>query len=300
MARNTTNARRQAARPAPQPELTPSLAKAIVEIGGTVDKSGKPNLFEIRAAAKSGDIAKKTMLLSSARQHLAEAADIMAKSGNLTTEAKLIAEREALRLYTGRVDGTISADEVSNALGDVFGRKPLTSGPKAGQPGKTPAGLGEEIRKRIVRASAAAEYVTSGDGGSYFNGLPVEPVAEIVQKLDNKARAVELRQQAERALASDNPETVATAETLSAQALQLEAAAVTLWTAQDAFAEVKRAAADSPVNAAFDPTKLAKLVDDLSADGAIAKVQASEPLMDAYTALFRVLLLIAEANDNGR
>jgi hypothetical protein len=128
--------------------------------------------------------------------------------------------------------------------------------PKAdGKPGKTPNGQGEAIRKRVVRLATAADWVANGTSDRFFDGLPKDEIETIVAAT--------------------------------------EAGNMSIWTAYERFAEVKRENAIR-TNAAFDPKRVAAFVESLSEEGAAAIIAANPALVTAYAALIDVLNAIGE------
>lgn len=229
---------------------TENNAAEVVTLADIAPQGGtKANVFTNAAAEVSKAVAAKVQLLSSARQRLAEASDYYNSGDSFTREATAVADKAAALLYQGRTNGTLSAEEVSAALGDVFGFKMKADG----KPGKTPDKQGEHIRKRVVRAVNAMEYVTNGDGGRFFEGLPENEIAGILNGL--------------------------------------EGGAVSIWSAYDMFADVKKAHAIK-TEAAFNPAAIAKIVEALTGETAGEIVRASPALVAAYGALIEVLAVI--------
>jgi hypothetical protein len=222
-----------------------------VHLAETSRPVSKGNLFAKKAEEKAAEIAQKLTLMGSVRQRLAHAADLFREGGDKDKEATEIAAEAAKALYQARIGGVLSPDEVSGALGDVFGYKPKADG----TPGKTPAGQGEAIRKRVVRAAQATDYVTGGDGGAFFTGLPEDEVSQVIREVENG--------------------------TLS------------IYTAYDKFGEIKRGNA-TRVDPAFDPKRIGAIVEKLSEKGAAERLRASPSLITAYAALIDVLNVLGE------
>jgi hypothetical protein len=184
--------KRKNAKPAPQPEVTEAEAAAVetVTVGTDTTEAEAPSaeapgiepeaqplsyLAQLNASVSErikGKVAAQQVI----RQRLAMADDFYHDGTKARAEADAIAAEGAQMLYDGRISGAFSPDEVSALLVDIFGAVPKADG----TPGKTPAGDGGAIRKRIVRLVAATEYATNGDGGAYFNGLPEGEVADVV------------------------------------------------------------------------------------------------------------------------
>lgn len=199
----------------------------------------------------------KVQSLQRAKQHLAEAFDLYGASDDKIGEAKECSAKGALLLYQARTSGTLSNEEVNASLGDVFGYKAK----RDGTPGKTPDGQGEAIRKRIVRASQAHDYVTGKDATAFFDGLPEDDVRSVVDGL----------------LEGNIP----------------------FWQAYEMFADIRKEHLVR-VEPAFDPKRIAALADALSNDIATsADMFVTNPaLLAAYTALVGIIGTVDTAAAN--
>ena len=214
-------------------------------------KGARKSIFTAHRTEVSQQAIAKVQVMQSVRQRLAEASDLFNEGEDKAIEARVIADKAAVGLYQARIDGLASGEEVSGLLGDIFGFKAK----KDGTPGKTPDGQGEAIRKRVVRAVQASEYVNDGDGGRFFDGLPAEEIGDILATL--------------------------------------EAGELSIWTAYERFAEVKRDHAVK-TNAAFDPKRIAAIAEALSEEGAAEIFAANPALVASYGALIEVLAVIDE------
>jgi hypothetical protein len=244
--------KKQGNQPQPQMETTAAAGSQDSEAQGQVSPIRANNVLDIVGRAQSVDLSRKAQLMGTARQALAHAKDLFATGDGNNAEATEAADNAARLLYQARTSGLISADEVSGALGDIFGYKPKNDG----SPGKTPMGPGEVIRKRVVRAVAAVEFLTGGDGGRFFEGLNSDKVQEVMAAVDNS--------------------------TLS------------IWTAYDKLADIKRSG-NVTIDTAFDPSKIAKIAAKLGETGA-AQVWADSPaLVAAYVGLRDVMNIVGEA-----
>jgi hypothetical protein len=211
----------------------------------------KNNLFTQAATAVSRKAAEKVNLMGNVRQKLAEAADLYKEGDDKAGEAREVAGKAALTLYQARIDGLLSGDEVSATLGDTFGYKNKSDG----TPGKTPAGQGEAIRKRVVRMAQAFDYVQNGDGGRFFEGLPEEEIQDVLK--------------------------------------QVEDGDITVFWAYDRFAEIKREHL-TRTEMAFDPKRIGNLVEKLSEEGSADIIRNDPLLIAAYGALIDILNVIGE------
>lgn len=228
---------------------TPALASNVAHISEGKAKASQPaNLFNQVAAQVSQNVQDKMRIMGEARQRLAEAKVLFLAGADEAGKAETVAGQAALSLYQGRTGGFISNDEISGILGDIFGFKPKQDG----TPGKTPAGQGEVIRKRLVRAVDAYNYVNDIAATRFFEGLPADKVATVVNGMEN----------------GDLP----------------------LYTAYNQLADIrKEEMSGERLPAAFDPKAIGKMVEALTEDGAIARILESKALQIAYGELLNVL-----------
>jgi hypothetical protein len=215
----------------------------------------RTNVFHAIATDISHRAAEKMQHLGEARQRLAEAKDLADKGEEFADEAKGAAAKAIAVLYQARVNGELSADEVSAALGDTFGYKPK----RDGKPGKTPAGLGEPIRKRVVRLVQAAQFATADeeeDVSTFFRGMDKGAVAQVLNEVHNGN--------------------------------------ATGWQAYDRFAEMKREGSNARVNPAFDAKRIVAMASALTEAEAIDKLIDEPAVWEAYATLSNVLRVIGE------
>lgn len=210
------------------------------------------NAFETATVELQDNAKAKEASVSKARQLFAEANDAYNDASGKTSEAQEIANRAAIELYSLRVTGKASADEATAVLRDIFGAKLKPDGKT---PSQTPAGKGEEIRKRLQRLIQAHEYIADPNVDNFFTGLDPADVEPILNGY----------------LSGDGD--------------------VTLWTSYEKFAKVK-ADAKETVQAAFDPKRIAAIVDGLTPASAAEKIWANPALRTAYSALFGALKAI--------
>lgn len=235
-----------------QPEPSP----AVTALGDKVismrpPKGSRNDIFEQRRESLSERGALKHQSSSQARQLLAEAADLYREGGDKAKEGKKVADKAAVLLFTARSSNAMAADEISTILGDTFGWKPKGGGDepvKGGDPtaSKTPFGQGEAIRKRVVRAVQAHEFVEGGEPSKFFDGLPKDKVADVLTRVRNND--------------------------------------LSIWSAYDTLGEIKRDAA-TKVHPAFDPKRVAQFVEALSEPGAAQHFVNNPALTDAYLAM---------------
>lgn len=248
----------------PKPNLNPvsNETEVVERVTSAIDtpatagqRGSSKNIFSMAAAAVSEKVRLKSQLLSEVRQRLAEAADLSTKGDSERKQAEELANNQALRLYQARATGTISADELSGLLGDIFGFKPR----RDGTPGKTPEGLGEVIRKRVVRCVGAHHYATGqADAGSFFDELPKAKVAEMVGRIDNGG--------------------------------------LSIWQAYRNLSELRSQSVNRPP-LAFDPKRIAAMVESLNETGAREKIMSNAALQTAYGALIDTLAIVGQVDD---
>lgn len=219
--------------------------------------------------AVSERVQHKMQLSGEIRQKLAELSDTATGADEMTGAVQEIASDAALAMYQGRINGDFTADEITEMLGDQFGF--VKKGAKASDPNSrvnagdknasaTPYGRGAEIRKRVVRMVAAAEYAKTGkaEGSARF-------FADVPQ------------------------ETVATE--LAAATAENEDERRSVWTVFDRLAKAKRDNAPDGVRVAdaFNPKKIAAIVGKLAEKGGAEVIANDTGLIEAYASLFDVL-----------
>lgn len=155
----------------------PASMVATLQPGKGTRKRSLPPI-DAAYVVEQQNIARKAEIMGTARQRLAQAADYEGKGEDARAEARRLENDAGVALFIGRTDNILSADDVTNICGDIFGWK--GKGDKKGQRvtsatpdhlrSKTPYGEGEALRKRIVRAHAAADYVNDPvrGGGTFF------------------------------------------------------------------------------------------------------------------------------------
>lgn len=226
-----------------------SEGQAKATATATDGKAHKP-LVKIVVKDMTKAAEEKLTLLGNVRQRLAQAADAFKEIGDEANEATEIAADAAFRLYQAQRDGLLSKDEVSAVLGDAFGYKPKQDG----SPGKTPAGKGEDIRKRVARLYAASRYVNAGEADAFHKDMPTEGVATILGSM--------------------------------------EQGGVTIWTAYDSLGKLKAEGRPDAVPPAFNPKTIASMVEKLTASGAVAAIGENAALQTAHLALRDALCVL--------
>lgn len=236
-------------------------------------QNNRPNIFANATAKDQARLNEKAMLMSAAKQKLAMAFDLYRDGTHKGDEAKDAADKAAVTLYSGVAAGLASKDEVSSILGDVFGYK-VKGKPQAGAPtitagvpsdyskdgvtaSKTPFGEGEAIRKRVIRAVQADDYVNGGEATAFFAGLDEKEVNAILARV----RTGDL----------------------------------SIWSAYDAWAKLRPPA--KRVELAFDAKRISGMFEKLAEDGgkpAVSIFQRSPELVAAYAALMDTLTIIGE------
>lgn len=253
MATNARNTNRQSAPAANDGDNRPVVEVTGEQPGG---RNTVTNMFTEAAVAENARITEKLKMLSEVKADLHEAAKLMKAGDRNETKARETAASAGLRLYQGRVANILAADEVTAILGAEFGFK-IT--PKTGKPSKTPFGLGEIIRKRVVRLYDAAEYATGTGGSTFFAGLDRDAVGSVLTGIER------------------------------------EKDPLTIWQAFDRLTELKSEANENNrIKAAFDPKRVRQIVDSLCEAGAGDVVRKNPRLVSEYGALIRVLNLIGQ------
>ena len=216
-------------------------------------KKGGRNAFAAFTARRSEAVENKVKLVSSARELLTSAAKLAATASDTDEKALEPAQKGGFLLYRGLADGVLSQDEVSDILGGTFGWKTKQNGEQS----KTPAGLGEVIRKRVVRAHKAYDYAINGNEPvAFFEPMEREDVAPFVHELDEGKRSI--------------------------------------WSVYDGLAELKAERSGQRPKAAFDPRRIAALTRDIGQNIAetVATVQRTPGLFAAYAGLLQMLTVI--------
>lgn len=240
--------------PAPETEMAEASETATVSHIAHKGKGTRKNVFEVAANEKAAQAQSKMALMGDARQRLAEAADLFAQGTDKENEARAAAAKAALALYQARLAGSINPDEVTGALGDAFGYKVKSDG----KPSKTPQGQGEAIRKRVVRAVQAAEFANEvDDGGRFFEEMPRDKVAQLVNNMENGD--------------------------------------LSIYSLYDSLGELKRESAEKRQrNPAFDARKIGAIVEALTEAGAVEIIISDMALQLAYGELLNVLKAVGE------
>lgn len=232
----------------------PASDTPLVDVA-TVAAPAVANAFDALNATVSVVAAEKVANLVSARASLEDAKSLYDMGESHRADADKSAGVAALSLYQGRKTGTFSSDEVSEVLRSVFGCKPKADG----SDGLTPAGEGEAIRKRIVRAVSVAEAVAGNiPEKGFMAGLPASAIEDMGRILE-----------------------------------AVEAGKRPLFTAYDDWQKIK--SEHKPDNdPAFDPKKVAALIDKLAGEDAVARIEASPMLFAAYGQLRNMINAIGE------
>lgn len=213
------------------------------------------SLFALGAAAKQVGGQQKQAFMGDIRQKLAQVADEAKQHGEQAAETEALADQSATRLYQARIAGMVTADETSALLGDVFGYKPKQDG----TPGKTPAGAGETIRKRVVRAVQGWDFVNGGDGGRFYETMNTADVAPVIN------------------------------------AIGREQDGVSIWHAYKMLGDIK-SQLTVRLPFAFDPKKILSLTESLSEAGAREKLIGNPSLLRAYGGLFDQLAVLNQVD----
>lgn len=233
------------------------------------------SLFALANAGAGQTVANKVAFMGDIRQKLAQVADEAEQNGQEAAETERLADSSATRLYRARVNGVISAEELSGLLVDVFGAVPKQDG----TPGKTPAGAGGTIRKRVVRAVQGYDFLNGGDGGRFFETMDKDDVAPIINSI-GRMKEIEHTDPATgnvtKEVVPDGP---------------------TVWAAYKQLGDIK-SQMTVRLPFAFDPKKVMGLTDSLSEAGARDKLIGNPSLVKAYGALFDQLQIISHVDES--
>lgn len=226
-------------------------------------KANAKNAALIRNERVSKAYEQKAQLVGAARQKLAEAADMAAQGGEAETQATQTASEAAGMLYQGRIEGVITDDEITNYLGDAFGYREKGNASNRVDPGhrdasKTPFGLGEVIRKRLVRSVKATDFVRSNGEEvptAFFEPLDVSDVAPLINELRDGKR--------------------------------------TIWSVYNELGELKKKAGGTSnrVAPAFDPARIAAMANTLGNDyeASVTTIAENDDLFNAWADLFGII-----------
>lgn len=197
-----------------------------------------------------------------ARQTLAEAKDLFSQGEEQRSKAQETAAKAGILLYQDRAQGRMSNEELNGLLGDIFGfrgkgddkDKVLPAGhPNAG---KTPAGEGEAIRKRVVRFVQADGFVNGGETSKFFDGMDKAKVSQVLNNLANDK--------------------------------------LPFWQAYVTLSDMKREGSTGRINPAFDAKAIAKIVAALATSEAPQKWAENPALVKSYSALLNIIRVVDE------
>lgn len=236
--------------------MSDEAAEKIVSLADKA-KRNRVNALAMVDARQTEAIRNKVELLHEAETAIAETVEL---AGNSETNAELASKiTEAASkvgdiLFRGRTSGVISPDEVSELLGKGFGWKTKQNGEQS----KTPAGEGEVIRKRVVRAADAYSFVTGGDAKAFFDPLDSAAVKPLVQSALNGERSV--------------------------------------FTLYDDLGAMKQEASGSRPKPAFNPKTILGLASSLTenVEASVTLWHDTPGLFEAYRGLFRAVNLVSE------
>lgn len=190
--------------------------------------------------ARSERVTQKSQLLATVRNQLHEANEAFEAGNDKAVTAEKLAEIPARTLYLMEVDKTISRAEINAILIEEFGAKVR---PSDGKESKTPAGKGEDIRKRIVRAVQTATFLADGgEAPTFLNGADVDKAASIMAAVDEGTYSI--------------------------------------WSAYDELGALKTKTA--AVDPAFNLSLLGKIVASLTSEGATDVLRQNKALRMAY------------------
>jgi len=128
---------------------------------------------ETHRAVISDAVEAKLATLDTAKAAFADAKDLYESGDDKKTQADEMANNGAVALFQMQTGGLVTKEETSAALGQVFGFKVSE---KTGKVSKTPAGQGEVIRKRVVRAVQTFDYINGGECPTFLEGADIADV----------------------------------------------------------------------------------------------------------------------------
>lgn len=258
MPKNKTNS------PQPQPSDNPAKGETGSD-SKVVAMRGQETASAIRAKARKDILHRKQNEEQRIRQQLAEIADLQAQGAE---NAQEVAEKKAnlaTEMFFDIRDGVFQLNQVSGMLGDVFGYRKKGDAKVRVNPGDkeasaTPFGEGEAIRKRVVRAVQARDFVENDVATALFADAKPDEVSAILDRIG------------------------------------AEEDGLSIWSAYDAFGKLKQRNNERPA-AAFDPKKVAALTDALSenVEHSAQLFADNAALCDAYAELREVVLEIDRA-----
>lgn len=137
--------------------------------------------LQARNEAIAGRIAAKQMIKAEVSNLLHEVAAIALVGADKANEAQNLADKPTAMLFHAQVERIFTKDEVNEILGSEFGFVPK----KDGTLGKTPFGKGQDIRKRVVRAVQAHEYlVDNGPCPAFLEGVDKTEAMSVLNTLN--------------------------------------------------------------------------------------------------------------------
>lgn len=140
----------------------------------------KVSLLAAHRAVISEAVEAKTATVENAKAALLDAHALYEAGNDKSREGDEMANLGATALFNGQCEGTITKEETSAIMGQVFGYKMKPDGTAS----KTPAGKGEVIRKRIVRAVQAAEYIGGGECPKFLDGVDMGDVQAVMAEFE--------------------------------------------------------------------------------------------------------------------
>lgn len=201
----------------------------------------KAGLIEAHKAVITAAVEQKLATLDTAKAAFEDAKALYAAGDDKAAQGDEMADIGAKALYNCQLEGSVTKEETSALMGQIFGYKAKPDG----TPSKTPAGQGEVIRKRIVRAVDAANYLNgNGDCPKFLEGVELGDAASVIG--------------------------------------QFEAGHISIFTAYDKLGKLKEKATLHP---AYNPAMLAKIAAELLKPEAAKAIAKSPELLGAYTAL---------------
>lgn len=241
------------------------------DVPSVSSRKGMTGADLLKAARPTNRMATKQQLMTTVAQTLAEVVDIQAGDVEQNARAEELASSAAFQLFAGQANGLLTADEVTQILGNQFGWRKKGDAKSVArniaEQSKTPFGYGETIRKRITRAVKAHTFAHNPDweGDNFFKPF---------QSADNGRETV---------------------RELIESVNEGELSIFTLYNNLDDERRELTANDEAPVNAAYDPKKVLRIVQKLTEEGAVEAFAQNPALLIVYASMTEAIEAITDA-----
>lgn len=243
-----------------------------------------PGVLTGESIARQQAAAIKLTETQTARQLLAEAADGMTAAGEVTEAARQTAARAGLLLASSFLSSRMDRDELTSLLGENFGYRMKGDAKTRVNAGhekasKTPFGLGEEMRKRVLRLGKAAEYAREDGEDRFFAGDEAAKVPPL-----DKSKVLDVIERVETA-----------AEKVAAKQELDPKVDIGFWASYERFADIRKEANEGrETSPAFSIRAVNAIREGLAANVNAARdaINSDPALLATYAALLDVLIII--------